>query len=61
MRLGLIAALAVLCLSIPAKASAHDADLRDYARTTWASFVAMTDANTGLPTDSLKADGTRDI
>jgi hypothetical protein len=61
MRLGLIAVLAALCLSVPAKASAHDADLRDYARTTWASFVAMTDANTGLPTDSLKADGTRDV
>jgi len=61
MRVGFVAVLAALLLSVPAKASAHDADLRDYARTTWASFVAMTDERTGLPTDSLQADGTRDI
>src|SRR4051794_15609064 len=61
MRLGTIAVLAALLL-LPATASAHgDADLRDYARGTWASFVAMTDARTGLPTDALKADGTRDV
>jgi hypothetical protein len=27
--------------------------LQRYARDTWASFVAMTDENTGLPADSL--------
>jgi hypothetical protein len=30
-----------------------------YARDTWASFAAMTDAATGLPTDRLRDDGTR--
>jgi len=33
--------------------------LQRYARDTWASFVAMTDPNTGLPADSLKVDGTQ--
>jgi Putative glucoamylase/Protein of unknown function (DUF3131) len=35
-----------------------DATLLDYARTTWASFVAMTDPVSGLPADSLSSDGT---
>jgi hypothetical protein len=30
-----------------------------YARATWASFEAMTDSRTGLPTDKLERDGTR--
>src|SRR3954454_24534099 len=60
MRLGLIAVLAALLL-FPATASAHDDDLREYARGTWASFVAMTDDATGLPTDALNANGTRDV
>jgi hypothetical protein len=33
--------------------------LQRYARDTWASFVAMTDPDTGLPADNLGADGTR--
>jgi hypothetical protein len=37
------------------------ATLLDYARTTWASFVAMTDEESGLPADSLKFDGTRSV
>src|SRR5215213_4859999 len=65
MRLGFVAVLAALVLLVPVKtASANggrDDDLRAYARGTWASFVAMTDARTGLPTDALKADGTRDV
>ena len=32
-----------------------------YARDTWASFVAITDPNSGLPADSLAADGTRSV
>ena len=32
-----------------------------YAEHTWASFVAMTDAETGLPADSLAADGTPSV
>src|SRR5262249_25156360 len=61
MRIGLVAVLAALLLLFPARASAHDDQLRDYARGTWASFVAMTDEQTGLPTDALNADGTRDV
>ncbi len=37
------------------------ATLLRYARDTWASFVAMTDATTGLPSDSLAADGTPSV
>ncbi|HEY5275368.1 MAG TPA: glucoamylase family protein [Coriobacteriia bacterium] len=32
-----------------------------YARDTWASFVAMTDPDSGLPADSLSADGTASV
>ncbi len=39
---------------------ARDTLLR-YARDTWASLVAMTDATTGLPADRLRADGTSSI
>jgi hypothetical protein len=62
--------LAVLAIVAPASAvgaattdlsAAQRATLLGYARDTWASFVAMTDADTGLPADSLKADGTRSI
>jgi hypothetical protein len=35
--------------------------LQEYARTTWASFVAMTDTGSGLPADSLDRDGTRSV
>jgi len=35
--------------------------LLDYARNTWASFDAMTDPSSGLPADSLKADGTASV
>jgi hypothetical protein len=35
--------------------------LREYAQTTWASFVAMVDTDTGLPADSLAADGTQSV
>src|SRR5215218_603278 len=57
-------AVALACaalLTIPAAASAGgDRTLERYAEGTWASFVAMTDPATGLPTDQLHADGTRD-
>jgi hypothetical protein len=42
-------------------APAQHATLLGYARDTWASFVAMTDADTGLPADSLKSDGTASV
>src|ERR1700754_3681299 len=64
MRVGFVAVLAALVLLVPvnaASANGRDDDLRTYARGTWASFVAMTDEKTGLPTDALKADGTRDV
>ncbi|MCY7420013.1 MAG: DUF3131 domain-containing protein, partial [Chloroflexi bacterium] len=37
------------------------ATLLRYARDTWASFVAMTDPATGLPSDSLATDGTPSV
>ncbi|MEA2606877.1 MAG: hypothetical protein QOI00_1634 [Chloroflexota bacterium] len=41
--------------------AAGRATLLGYARDTWASFVAMTDPVTGLPADSLDADGTASV
>ena len=65
MRLGFAAVLVAALLLVPSTASARggrpDADLREYARGTWASFVAMTSEKSGLPTDALKADGTKDV
>jgi hypothetical protein len=57
----LLAVLVVLVLMPVANASAHGSDLRQYAATTWASFTAMTDEQSGLPADSLSADGTRSV
>ena len=64
-----IAALVVAAAAFPAAAAgagsglsaAQRATLLGYAEHTWASFVAMTDAETGLPADSLAADGTPSI
>jgi hypothetical protein len=53
--------VALLMLVAPASASAHDRELREYARGTWASFVAMTDERSGLPADSLRDDGARSV
>ncbi|HEY2602568.1 MAG TPA: glucoamylase family protein [Thermoleophilaceae bacterium] len=47
--------------SASAHGSASGAALRHYARGTWASLAAMTDARSGLPADSLDADGTRSV
>jgi hypothetical protein len=64
----IIIALAVLGIAAAALPGASAASgspggsqrmtLLGYARDTWASFVAMTDHGTGLPADSLAADGT---
>ena len=51
---------ALLLLVPAAEASSQDA-LQRYAEGTWASFVAMTDEQSGLPADTLKADGTRSV
>jgi hypothetical protein len=64
-----IAALVIAAVAFPAAAGAASGNLSaaqretllGYARDTWASFVAMTDADTGLPADSLAADGTPSI
>jgi hypothetical protein len=65
MRLRLLAALVALLVLIPvAQASARDqsrGQLRDYAQGTWASFVAMTDPQSGLPADILNSDGTTSV
>jgi hypothetical protein len=62
MRPTLVAVLAALLLLVLATpAFARDDDLRDYARGTWASLVAMTDEHSGLPADSLGQDGTRSV
>src|ERR1700750_1956760 len=54
------ALVAALGLRPAGSARAND-ELRDYARTTWASMAAMTDPATGLPADSLDADGTTSV
>jgi hypothetical protein len=56
------AALMVCCA--PARANGDGGgqhQLREYARGTWASLAAMTDPASGLPADSLNADGTTSV
>jgi len=65
------AAIAVVAVVSPALSGASavatdgqasaNATLQQYASTTWASFVAMTYAKSGLPADSLAVDGTRSV
>jgi hypothetical protein len=63
--LGGMLAVLVLAVAVPAAIATDPRDTRDtlerYARDTWASFVAMTDAATGLPADNLHLDGTRSV
>ena len=59
---GCAVALACATMLIAPAAGAAAGDertLERYAEGTWASFAAMTDPATGLPTDQLLADGTR--
>jgi hypothetical protein len=55
----------LLAPSVPAGPAAAPATpagaLERYAQDTWASFVAMVDDNSGLPTDKLHQDGSRDV
>jgi Putative glucoamylase/Protein of unknown function (DUF3131)/RTX calcium-binding nonapeptide repeat (4 copies) len=53
------AACAVLLFAAPASASGGPLDR--YAEDTWRSFDAMTDPQSGLPADSLAANGTRSV
>jgi hypothetical protein len=55
----LAATLSFAGLAAPAAAS--DGPLERYAADTWRSFDAMTDPGSGLPADSLAADGTRSV
>jgi hypothetical protein len=41
--------------------AAGASELRDYAKGTWASFVAMTDRSSGLPADVLNSDGSTSV
>ncbi|MET0770512.1 MAG: glucoamylase family protein [Solirubrobacteraceae bacterium] len=50
--------LALCCAAAPA---ARAQDLERYAEGTWASMAAMTDEESGLPTDLMTADGTREV
>jgi hypothetical protein len=57
---GAAVALVALLLAPAAQAAVDDrATLERYAGATWASLAAMTDPESGLPTDVLSADGTR--
>jgi hypothetical protein len=59
---GVALVLAALVLAPGAHAADDErAILERYARDTWASFVAMTDPASGLPADSLRADGERSV
>jgi hypothetical protein len=52
-------ALAVGLTAAPSASAAPG--LRDYAKHTWASLVAMTDRHSGLPADILNRDGTTSV
>src|SRR6476469_4978039 len=57
-------ALLTIVLALAGVQSAQadtNSTLQRYARGTWASFVAMTDAQSGLPADSLGTDGTTSV
>src|SRR5947207_10013914 len=60
-----VATLAVAVLvTLPAAAAtaaSPRSTLQGYARDTWASMTAIVDDQSGLPADSLDADGTRSI
>ena len=56
---GLLALLAALAMAQPA--AADERALERYAEGTWRSFEAMTDEDSGLPSDSLRIDGTRSV
>ena len=54
-------AFAALVMAPAGAAAADDRTLERYAEGTWASFAAMTDDATGLPTDRLEEDGARSV
>jgi hypothetical protein len=56
-----VVAAALLLAPAAHAAGGDEATLKRYAGDTWASFVAMTDSDSGLPADSLRADGVRSV
>ncbi len=56
-----LTALAVLAPAAQADGGHGGGELREYAKGTWASFVAMTDERSGLPADVLNEDGTTSV
>ena len=65
-RILLSVVLAAVLLLVPAAGAQagddhHGGELRDYAKRTWASFVAMTDSGSGLPADILESNGSRSV
>ncbi|WP_231121585.1 glucoamylase family protein [Motilibacter peucedani] len=65
-RCAVLAVVSVLLATLTAAGPASpgdegDAQLRQYAVDTWASFVAMTDPASGLPADSLSPDGSTSV
>jgi hypothetical protein len=51
-----LAAIIVLALAVPVAAVKPRDTLQRWAADTWASFVAMTNAETGLPSDNINGD-----
>src|SRR5688572_10126777 len=63
-RIGVAALVAAFVLVPTGQAAATgggERQLKEYAARTWASFEAMTDERSGLPSDVLNADGTRSV
>jgi hypothetical protein len=60
---GLVVLVATLAMAQPAVAGGGGSErtLERYAEGTWRSFDAMTDAQSGLPSDILELDGTRSV
>jgi len=65
MRMCVAVTIVAVLLAPASPASAARPDVRQtllrYARDTWASFVAMTDPDSGLPADRLGIDGSRSV
>ena len=57
-RLLIIVTVTALFVLAPA---AQASEMSDYAKRTWASFVAMTDHSSGLPADVLNSDGSTSV
>jgi hypothetical protein len=60
-RFVLLATIAALLLAAAPAQANGGGPLMSYARATWKSFEAMTDARSGLPADSLNADGSTSV